>query len=147
MPARRCLLALCLGGLGLLMLPTCGRKTPVKPPELVAPKPIENLAARNVNDGIRMSWRRPTEYMDGSRMRDLGAFRIERSSNGAPFVPVATIAIGDQDRFRQERSFRWTDTDTEVGVTYQYQVISETTDDYVSFPSNIVTLERAIPTP
>jgi hypothetical protein len=125
----------------------CGRKTPVKPPELVAPQRIENLAASNAPDGIRLTWQRPTTYADGTRMTDLGAFRIERSTAGRPFSLIATIALSDQARFQQERRFRWVDADTLVGETYQYHVISFTTDGYDSEPSNIVTIERAMPTP
>jgi hypothetical protein len=142
--ARRTLL---LAASCLLLLPTCGRKTAVRPPELVAPETIDNLAAKNVADGVRLSWRRPTQYVDGTRMNDLGAFRVERSAAGDPFVPVATIAVTDQERFQRERRFRWVDTDTVIGRTYQYQVVSLTTDDYVSAPSNIVTIERALPPP
>ena len=84
---------------------------------------------------------------DGSRMTDLGAFRIERSTADSPFTPIATLAVSDRDRFQQERRFRWVDTDTTVGGIYQYRVVSFTTDGYGSEPSNIVTIERAIPTP
>lgn len=137
-------LVLCTVGLAL---PACGRKTAVRPPELVAPATIEDLSATNVTDGVRLAWRRPATYVDGTRMNDLGAFRIERSSDGAPFSQVATVAVTDQERFQQERRFRWLDSDTAVGHTYQYRVISSTTDEYVSEPSNIVTIERQVPTP
>jgi hypothetical protein len=130
-----------------LALPACGRKTAVRPPELVAPATIEDLTANNVAEGIRLAWKRPATYVDGSRMNDLGAFRIERSSGGAPFAYAATVAVTDQERFQRERRFRWLDADTSVGQTYQYRVISSTTDAYASDPSNIVTIERQIPTP
>ena len=144
-PVSFCLLAaLCAAGLAL---PACGRKTAVRPPEMVAPETIENLAASNVSDGVRLTWRRPATYVDGTRMNDLGAFRVERASAGGPFSQVATVAVTDQERFQQERRFRWVDLDTTVGQTYQYRVISSTTDAYVSDPSNVATIERQIPTP
>jgi hypothetical protein len=130
-----------------VMLPACGRKTAVKPPELVAPEAISSLAASNAADGVTLTWTRPTKYADGARMADLGAFRVERSTDGAPFAPLATIEVTDRERIQQERRFRWLDADTAVGDTYQYRVISATTDGYVSQPSNVVTIERAIPTP
>lgn len=139
--------ALLLAAWCLLMLLACGRKTAVKAPELVAPETIDNLSAVNLADGIRLSWRRPARYVDGSRMNDLGAFRVERGTAGDSFAPVATIAVTDQDRFQQERRFRWTDTDTVVGQMYQYRVVSVTIDEYASAASNIATIERAIPTP
>jgi len=130
-----------------LALPACGRKTPVRPPELVAPERIDNLTASNASDGIQLSWRRPTKYADGSHMTDLGGFRVERATPGIPFAPVATIEIADRDRIRQEQRFRWVDPDTQVGETYEYRVIAFTTDAYVSQPSNVSAIERAIPTP
>jgi len=130
-----------------ILLPACGRKTPVRPPELIAPQRIDNLTASNASDGIQLSWHRPTKYADGTRMTDLGGFRVERATPGTPFAPVATIEIADRDRIRQEQRFRWVDPDTQVGETDEYRVISFTTDGYVSQPSNVVTIERAIPTP
>lgn len=136
--------ALCVAG---ATLSACGRKTQVKPPEMVAPEPIDTLAATNAATGVQLSWRRPAKYADGSRMTDLGAFQVERSSNGAPFMPVATIEVTDRDRLQQARHFRWVDTDAVPGETYQYRVISLTTDGYASRPSNIATIERETPTP
>ena len=52
-----------------------------------------------------------------------------------------------RERLQQERRFGWVDTDTVLGQTYQYRVISLTTDAYVSEPSNFVTVERALPPP
>jgi hypothetical protein len=131
----------------LALLPACGRKTPVKPPELAAPERIDSLVATNAADGVRLLWRRPGKYVDGTRMTDLGAFRVERSTADSPFTPIATLAVSDRDRFQQERHFRWVDTDATVGDIYQYRVVSFTTDGYVSEPSNVVTIERAVPTP
>jgi hypothetical protein len=136
--------ALCGAALGG---PACGRKTPVRPPELVAPEPISTLAATNAADGVLVSWQRPVKYVDGTRMLDLGAFRVERSAGGAPFSPIATVEVTDRDRIQQARRFRWLDTDTVAGATYQYRVLSFTTDAYVSQPSNVITIERAPPTP
>ena len=130
-----------------LLVPACGRKTAVRPPELAAPEAIDSLSASNAADGVRLTWRRPTKYADGQRMTDLGAFRVERSTAAQPFTPIATLALSDQDRFQQERRFRTTDPDTAVGEIYQYRIISLTTDGYVSEPSNIVSIERVIPTP
>lgn len=143
-PLALLLSALCAAGLAL---PACGRKTLVKPPELVAPETIDSLSATNGADGIRLIWRRPVKQADGTRLSDLGAFRVERSTAGAPFSAIATVEVTDRDRLEQARRFRWLDADTVLGETYQYRVFSFTTDAYVSQPSNIVTVERAIPTP
>jgi hypothetical protein len=138
------MLALCAG---LIILSACGRKTAVKPPELVAPEAISNLAAINAADGVALTWARPTKYADGARMADLGAFRVERRTESTPFASLATIEVTDRERIQQERRFRWLDVDTTVGEIYEYRVISSTTDGYVSQPSNVVTIVRSLPTP
>ena len=139
--------------LAILMLvagsvaPACGRKTIVKAPELVAPERIDNLAATNAPVGVHLTWRRPDRYADGTRMSDLGAFRVERRTAGGEFLPIATVAVTDRERLQQERRFGWDDTDSMAGQTYEYRVISVTTDDYVSQPSNVVTIARVPPSP
>jgi hypothetical protein len=125
----------------------CGRKTIVKAPELVAPERIDNLAAANAVEGIQLSWRRPERYADGSHMYDLGSFRVERGVSSDVFVAVKTVEVTDRERFQQERRFAWTDPDTVLGQTYRYRVVSETTDGYVSEPSNVAILARAEPPP
>jgi hypothetical protein len=125
----------------------CGRKTIVKAPELVAPARIDNLTAVNAVEGIQLSWRRPERYADGSQMYDLGSFHVERGVGSEVFAPVHSVEVTDRERFQQERRFGWTDTDTVLGQTYRYRVVSETTDGYVSQPSNVAILERAQPSP
>jgi hypothetical protein len=125
-----------------LALPACGRKTAVRPPELVAPATIEDLTANNVAEGIRLAWKRPATYVDGSRMNDLGAFRIERSIGTAPFERLSTVPVTDRERFRKESRFRHLDAAVSPGNRYSYRVVSFTVDEYASAPSNIVTIER-----
>jgi len=145
---RRALLVLLL-----LLLGACGRRGPVKPPELSRPAAILDLEASNGPEDIVLSWRRPTEYTDGSRMTDLGEFRIERSAAELPeFVEIAVLPITDRERFRQIRRFRFSDRGVEEGVRYRYRVVSTTVDGYASAPSNTVEVVRqavaaATPTP
>jgi hypothetical protein len=126
----------------------CGRKTPPKPPELVRPATIENLAAEQTAEGIVLTWRRPETYADGTRMDDLGKFTIERSEDGGDFRVLAVLPVNDRDRFRKIRRLRFLDTTAVAGTRYSYRVISATSDNYVSEPSNpaeIVAGEAARP--
>jgi hypothetical protein len=125
----------------------CGRVTDVKPPQLVAPEAIEKLAAENERKGIRLSWERPNEYVDGSAMHDLAAFRIERSFGDGPFLPLKKVEVTDRDRFRQIRRFRLMDEGVEPDQHYRYRVVSFTLDGHVSAPSNVAEIERVVPTP
>lgn len=131
----------------LLLASACGRVTDVKPPQLVAPEAIKELAAENERKGIRLSWERPNEYVDGSAMHDLAAFRIERSLGDGPFLPLKTVEVTDRDRFRQIRRFRLMDEGVEPSQRYCYRVVSFTLDGHVSAPSNVVEIERVVPTP
>jgi hypothetical protein len=131
----------------LVVLGGCGRRTDVKPPQLVAPEAIKELAATNEEKGIRISWERPDEHVDGSAMYDLAAFRIERSVAEGSFLPLREVEVTDRDRFRQIRRFRLMDVDVRPGERYRYRVVSFTLARYVSAPSNVVAIERVVPAP
>jgi hypothetical protein len=114
-----------------LALPACGRKAPVRPPELVRPEPPESLAAVAIPEGVRLSWRRPVRYTGGGRMNDLGGFIIERApGEGAPatFAQIGRIDLQDQTRFQHERRIEWVDHDAVRGERYLYRVVAFTLD-------------------
>jgi predicted small lipoprotein YifL len=141
-PAKRRALLLCLALLPLLL--ACGRKGPVKPPDLARPAPLDDLQATNEVDAILLSWARPTRYADGTRMTDLGEFRVERATGTSPdFQIIALLPVTDQDRFRQIKRFRFADRGVVEAETYRYRVVSSTLDGYVSAPSNAVEIVRA----
>jgi hypothetical protein len=126
-------------------LPACGRKTAVRPPELVAPEPIVDLAAEVQNTGVRLRWGRPQQYVDGSDMDDLGGFVVLRAAqngqgNAESFTQVATVPIEDRDRFRKAKKFSYTDEQLAIGTRYRYRVQAFTLDGYYSSPSNTVEL-------
>ena len=141
--SRLCVLAFCLLP---LFLPGCGRKTsPPRPPEDVRPRPLADLAASNLADGVQLSWGRPQLYVNGERMTDLGGFIVERAVGDAlQYQKIATLEVSDRDRFRQIKRFKHLDHDVTAGVTYHYRVVSFTLDRYFSPPSNAVTIERRL---
>jgi hypothetical protein len=134
--------AIVLAGLSLF---GCGRKALPRPPEDVLPKTITDLQATETANGIELTWSRPRTYVDGGRMTDLGGFTIARASEAdarAGFQRLTVIEVGDRERFRQTTRFRYVDESAAVGTQYHYQVVSFTTDRYVSGPSNIASVER-----
>jgi hypothetical protein len=133
--------ALFLGWLG------CGVKSIPIPPEAARPEKIQNLEASSAKDGIRLTWGRPEVYAGGQKMRDLGGFTISRSAADGPYQKIAEVPITDQGRFQVQRTFTYTDDAAELGSKYRYQVTSNTTDGYVSEPSNVVTIVRKVPSP
>jgi len=142
-----------LAGLGLVValatagtLPACGRKTPVQPPEAVAPAIIDGLSAANGVGGVNLSWKRPTETADGDFLFDLDAFIVERAVAGGPFVFLVRVPVVDRNKLRQQKRFRYVDPAVEIGESYRYRVLSITFDGYLSPPSHEAEIVRAVPT-
>jgi hypothetical protein len=125
----------------------CGVKSVPIAPEAARPAKILNLEGSSSNNGIRLTWSRPESYAGGQKMRDLGGFTINRSTDDAPFQKIGEVLVSDQGRFQVERTFTYTDKAAELGSSYRYQVISNTTDGYHSEPSNTATVTRRVPKP
>ena len=124
----------------------CGRQTPVRPPEFVAPARIADLTANNAVAGIALGWSRPHQTADGQRLFDLDAFAVERALPGLPFGFVTRIQVSDRERLRQQKRFTFVDESALLGEDYRYRVRSVTLDGFVSEPSNVVDIVRTMPT-
>ena len=125
----------------------CGVKSMPIPPEAARPEKILDLEAATAKNGIRLTWGRPDTYAGGDKMRDLAGFTVSRSEGDGAYRKIGDIAVTDQGRFQVQRTFTYTDKATEVGKTYHYEVMSNTSDGYISEPSNTVTVVRQIPPP
>ena len=125
----------------------CGVKSPPVPPQAARPQRISDLRAASVENGVKLSWGRPTTYEAGGKMRNLGFFSVMRSDGQGFFRNVGEVPVTDQQRFQQQQMFAFTDHDTTIGHSYTYQVISYTQDNYRSGPSNPVEIERTVPRP
>ena len=140
---RRGVLSRCLWAVSLCLVAACGHKTPVYPPEFVAPQVIEDLRLTATASGIGLSWGRPETYVNGREMDDLGGFVVLRAAQPkggslGGFSPLVTIAVEDRDRFRQTKRFRFTDEQVSVGTRYRYRIQAFTLDGDYSIPSNTV---------
>jgi hypothetical protein len=129
----------------IFFLSACGRKTDVRPPELVAPEPVGDLTLEATDKTIQLHWGRPQKYVDGSNMDDLGGFVVLRATeNGqgkaGAFSRVATVPVEDRDRFHKAKKFSYTDEQLTTGTLYRYRVQVFTLDGYYSSPSNTVEL-------
>ena len=73
--------AAALGAVGALVLTAvvaaCGRKALPRPPQWVIPESPAPLEVSAVDGGTKLSWRRPTKYVDGRPLDDLGRFELE----------------------------------------------------------------------
>jgi hypothetical protein len=116
----------------------CGRKAAPRPPELVRPRSVDDLAARPTAEGIRLTWTRPTTTVEGRAMRDLAGFVVTRAAKGPAvprFEPIATIQLDDRARFRKVREMAYDDRGLAPGEPYLYRVVAFTLDRYFSTPS------------
>jgi hypothetical protein len=127
----------------------CGKKGDPRPPELATPKTITGLRARSAPAGIILTWDRPTEYVDGTALKDLGSFVIFRKevSQSCPDCPVpyrqlTTVFVEDRDKFAQKRQYRYDDREVRPKAIYRYRVSSQLLDGSLSAPSNEVEIVR-----
>jgi hypothetical protein len=137
--------ALVLAALGA----ACGKKGDPRAPELVAPKTITNLTVRSGPNGNILTWRRPTEYVDGTTLKDLASFVIFRKEvpENCPDCPVpnrklATVNVEDRDKFVQQKQYRYDDQEVRPKAIYRYRVSSQLLDGSLSAPSNEVEIAR-----
>jgi hypothetical protein len=134
----------------LAFLPlSCGKKADPRAPELATPKVIENLSARAVANGVALTWRRPTEYVDGSELKDLTGLLIYRKDISptcpdcpVPYRPLTTLDVEDQEKFIKQKQYRYVDEEVQDRMTYRYRVSSQLKDGSLSEPSNEVEITR-----
>jgi predicted small lipoprotein YifL len=133
----------------VLLFSGCGKKGELRAPELATPRVIENLTATSVPNGVALTWRRPTEYVDGSALKDLTGFVIFRKDISptcvdcpAPYRPLTTVDVEDREKFVQQKQYRYVDEEVQAKMTYRYRVSSELKDGSLSEPSNEVEITR-----
>jgi hypothetical protein len=125
----------------------CGAKSAPIPPSQTHPGRINDLSAVSVAGGVRLSWSRPMTYTGGKKLRDLAGFRLMRAEGPGPFGEIAELPVTDQERFQKVRRFSYVDRSTQMGQTYLYIIVAETSDGYESDPSNVVKATRTRPKP
>jgi hypothetical protein len=128
----------------------CGRKGDPRAPELVIPTTITNLSARSGPGSISLTWSRPTEYVDGTELKDLASFVIFRKevSQSCPDCPVpyrqlTIVNVEDQQKFVKKKQYRFDDQEVRPKAIYRYRVSSQLFDGSLSAPSNEVEIVRS----
>jgi len=143
---RSLLIALMLASLAT----ACGKKGDPRAPELAVPRTISNLTARSGPAGIALTWSRPTEYVDGTELKDLASFVIFRKeiSPACPDCPVpyrqlTTVNVEDQEKFVKQKQYRYNDQEVRPRAIYRYRVSSQLFDGTLSAPSNEIEVVRS----
>jgi len=121
-------------------LAACGVRTDPRPPEdTMAQQPAGFLVTIEKGE-VRLVWERPTESEDGHTLDDLVGFRIERAVDGAPFEQLSEIPVGDRERVRTQRRFKWRDL-TPVAGHASYRVRAYAADGQAGTPSTVQSLD------
>ena len=127
----------------------CGKKGDPRAPELATPKLITNLAAKSSADGVALTWNRPTEYVDGSELKDLASFVIFRKEISqscldcpVPYRQLTTVNVEDREKFVRLKQYRFDDREVRTSTIYRYRVASQLFDGSLSGPSNEVEVSR-----
>ncbi|MEO6164708.1 MAG: hypothetical protein ABIP88_11255 [Candidatus Binatia bacterium] len=127
----------------------CGKKGDPRAPELATPKLITNLAARPAADSVALTWNRPTEYVDGSELKDLASFVIFRKEISkscldcpVPYRQLTTVNVEDREKFVRLKQYRFDDREVRTNTIYRYRVASQLFDGSLSGPSNEVEITR-----
>jgi len=133
----------------LVAATACGKKGDPRAPELATPKLITNLAARSTADGVALTWNRPTEYVDGSALKDLASFVIFRKEISrscldcpVPYRQLTTVNVEDREKFVRQKQYRFDDREVRSNTIYRYRVASQLFDGSLSGPSNEVEITR-----
>jgi hypothetical protein len=115
----------------------CGKKGPPRPPQFVIPESPAPVLVTAVPDGLKVQWRRPQDYADGSRIEDLGSFDVYRDCVGdGSWQPIAQLEVNDRERFRKGRTFSYVDAGMTPDSGCRYRVVAATTDGYRSPPAD-----------
>jgi hypothetical protein len=130
----------------------CGKKGDPRAPELATPKTITDLAARSAPSGIILTWDRPTEYVDGTALKDLASFVIFRKEISqscpdcpVPYRPLTTVHVEDRGKFAQKKQYRYDDQEVRPKAIYRYRISSQLLDGSLGAPSNEVEVSRSEP--
>lgn len=143
----RALVALAL--MPVLLFLGCGKKGDLRAPELATPRVVENLTATSVPNGVALTWRRPTQYVDGRELKDLMGFVIFRKDISpacvdcpVPYRPLTTVDLEDREKFIKQKQYRYVDEGVQSKMIYRYRVSSQLKDGSLSEPSNEVEIAR-----
>lgn len=133
----------------LIGFTACGKKGDPRAPELATPKIISNLTARSAPDGVALTWSRPTEYVDGTDLKDLASFVIFRKELSpscvdcpVPYRQLTTLNVEDREKFVRQKQYRFDDREVRPKTIYRYRVASQLYDGSLSAPSNEVEITR-----
>lgn len=144
----------------LLLLPACGRKGPLIPPEALVPAAVSDLKVVQSGDALRISWSAPGKEKGGRPLRDLAGFTLFKriiAGDGTDCAScpdswhlLADIAADNPGAVKKSGStFITYDKETPAGKTSQFRLLATSKSGGISAPatSPLVTFQPPIAPP
>lgn len=141
MPVRRFVVRqrtmLCFSVLGLVLVASvmgaglgCGNRGDPIPPERLRPQPVRAVEARNVAEGIQLSWQPPTRLVNRQPIEGVKSFEVLRASGRTREQCArpgqAWLRVGSLDARGEslDTRFFFTDRDVVSGRWYAYRILA-----------------------
>jgi len=137
----------------IMLLPGCGKKTPLLPPQRLVPERINDLRYVLDENGVTLEWSYPTKMENGDSLQAIENFEIYRAvmpeKEFCPGCPVRYEESVEIDAGRLPpsggRSAAYKEGYLQNGYRYLYKVRSRAGGWYASGDSNVVSFVRGIP--
>jgi hypothetical protein len=129
------------------MLPGCGRKTALIPPQDLLPVAIGDLHYRLDENGVTLRWTYPSELKNGDDLFFIESFEVLRAEipeeqfcEGCPvkFEEPVKIAGGYLPESGESRTADYTEGNLQYGYRYLYKVRSLAEGRYRGEDSNVI---------
>ena len=133
--------------LALTLMPGCGRKTVLIPPQKLVPVAISDLHYFLDESGVSLEWTYPEKMENGDELQAVESFEILRAEilkedycEGCPvqFNRQVSVDGGPLPETGESRTTAYKDTDLQDGYRYLYKVRSLAGRWYASGDSNII---------
>jgi len=149
LPSAICLIAI-FGS--TLVNAGCGRKGNPVPPEFANAAPVVTLLGRVAENGVVLDWNVPAKTYQGKELTALSGFMVKRrkaaSANEAEsdfdsFTIISEVPLrGATYKEQLAAAYSFTDSSSQKGVAYEYQVVAVSEDGDQSVPGNVVRVTR-----
>ena len=138
----------------LMLLPGCGKKTPLVPPQKLVPERINDLRYFLDEQGVTLRWSYPTKMENGDALKRIESFEIYRAvipqaefCPGCPVLYEEPVEIdgGYLPASGDTRTAAYTEGNLQNGYVYLFKVRSKADWWYPSGDSNVVSFVRGVP--
>ena len=133
--------------LALILMPGCGRKTALIPPQKLVPVAISDLRYFLDESGVSLEWTYPAKMENGDELQAIESFEVLRAEipeeeycEGCPvrFEKQVLVDGGPLPATGESRTAAYKEADLQNGYRYLYKVRSRAGWWYPSSDSNIV---------